>query len=89
MSPVFGIALYFVIWWTVLFAILPFGVRSQYETGQVVPGSEGAAPARPMLLRKMALTTIVSAVVFGVVYLFIVKHIVPLDWFPFGPRFDH
>jgi hypothetical protein len=42
-----GIALYFVIWWTVLFAVLPFGVRSQAEAGDVVSGSEPGAPAAP------------------------------------------
>ena len=30
-----GLAVYFVIWWTVLFAVLPFGVRSQAEAGSV------------------------------------------------------
>jgi predicted secreted protein len=33
MSIPFAIALYFVIWWTVLFAVLPFGVRTQDEAG--------------------------------------------------------
>ncbi|MGL4496733.1 MAG: DUF1467 family protein, partial [Beijerinckiaceae bacterium] len=31
------IAIYFVIWWIILFAVLPFGVRSQVEEGKVVP----------------------------------------------------
>ncbi len=43
MNIVLGLALYFVIWWTILFAVLPIGIRSQYEAGEVVPGSEGAA----------------------------------------------
>ena len=34
-----AIAIYFIIWWTVLFAVLPFGVRSQEESGAVAPGS--------------------------------------------------
>ena len=58
-----GIALYFVIWWTVLFAVLPFGVRSQAEAGDVVSGSEPGAPAAPALREKAIWTTFLAAVV--------------------------
>jgi predicted secreted protein len=87
MSPVLSVALYFVIWWTVLFAILPLGVKSQYEAGEVVPGSEGAAPHAPMLLRKALITTVVAALVFAVVYLFVAGRIISLDDVPIGPTF--
>jgi len=60
-----GIALYFIIWWTVLFAVLPFGVRSQAEEGEVVPGTEPGAPVLPGLLRKALATSLVSAVIFA------------------------
>lgn len=64
------VAIYFVVWWVTLFTILPFGVRSQQETGEVVPGSEPGAPARPRLLRVMLINTAVAAVVFlGVMWL--------------------
>ena len=33
MSVSFAIAIYFIIWWTVLFAVLPIGVRTQGEDG--------------------------------------------------------
>jgi len=39
MSVSFAIAIYFIIWWTVLFAVLPIGVRTQAEDGAVVPGT--------------------------------------------------
>jgi len=29
-----GFAIYFVLWWVVLFVTLPFGVRSQHEDGE-------------------------------------------------------
>lgn len=57
-------AVYFVIWWTVLFAVLPFGIRSQVESGEVVQGSEPGAPALPGLRRKVVITTLIAAVVF-------------------------
>ncbi|ALA18898.1 MULTISPECIES: DUF1467 family protein [Chelatococcus] len=61
------LALYFIIWWTVLFAVLPFGVRSQVESGEVTSGTEPGAPARPQLLRKVLATTVVSAIVLALV----------------------
>lgn len=63
-----GLAVYFVIWWTVLFAVLPFGIRSQAESGEVSHGSEPGAPAIPNLKRKALITTVVAAVVFAMVW---------------------
>lgn len=59
-----GIGLYFVVWWTALFAVLPFGARSQAETGQVVAGSEPGAPAMPAMREKALWTTVVAFLVF-------------------------
>ena len=59
-----GLSLYFVIWWILLFAVLPFGVRSQAEIGDVVAGSEPGAPSIPALSQKAIWTTILSSVVF-------------------------
>ena len=58
-----AVALYFVIWWISLFAILPFGVRSQAEEGDVTLGSEPGAPAAPRLRQKAVWTTLVAAAV--------------------------
>jgi predicted secreted protein len=60
-----AVAVYFTMWWIVLFAILPLGVRSMHEDGETPPGSDPGAPMAPMLLKKAALTTVVSAVLFG------------------------
>jgi predicted secreted protein len=57
------IAIFFVVWWIVLFAVLPFGVRTQEEDGEVVVGSEAGAPTHPHLVRKAVITTIVAAIV--------------------------
>jgi predicted secreted protein len=59
-----AIALYFVVWWIMLFAVLPFGVRSQLEDGDVVSGSEPGAPAAPLMVEKAIWTTIVAGLVF-------------------------
>ena len=62
MSVVTGIAIYFVIWWTVLFAVLPWGSRPA-DDPQV--GTADSAPARPRIALKFLATTIVSAVIFA------------------------
>ena len=59
-----AISLYFVVWWTLLFAVLPFGVRSQAEAGAVLAGSDPGAPAAPRLNETAIWTTVVSGVVF-------------------------
>lgn len=61
-----ALAIYFVTWWIVLFAVLPFGVRSQEETGEVVKGSEPGAPVAPRLALKALATTLISAILFAV-----------------------
>lgn len=63
-----GLAVYFVIWWVMLFCILPLDIQSQAERGEIARGTEPGAPANPQLLRKAGLTTIVSAIVFAGVY---------------------
>jgi len=57
-----AIAIYFLIWWIVLFAVLPFGVRSAQETGADIPkGADRGAPVAPMLLRKAIATSLIAA----------------------------
>ncbi|KAA0970658.1 DUF1467 family protein [Aureimonas fodinaquatilis] len=62
------IAIYFVIWWTVLFAILPIGVRSQADDNDIILGTTHSAPQQPRLLFKALLTTLVSALVMAALY---------------------
>ncbi len=59
-------AIYFLIWWLVLFAVLPWGVRNQEEAGDVSPGTDPGAPAIHTLWRKLLWTTIISTLVFAV-----------------------
>ena len=61
-----GTALYFIIWWLLLFTILPFGVKSQKEANRIVPGSEPGAPVLPNLGRKLLINTIVAALLWAI-----------------------
>ncbi|PLX39383.1 MAG: DUF1467 domain-containing protein [Hyphomicrobiales bacterium] len=63
-----SLALYFIIWWLTLFAVLPWGVKTQAEDGAVTPGSVPSAPARPHLLKKILWTTLIAGLLFAAIY---------------------
>ena len=89
MTLAFAAAIYVVIWWVVLFAMLPIGVRTSEEAGEKAsPGTAESAPIVPNLLPKMVATTVVSSIVFAVLYAIIVHHVITLDQIPFFPRYE-
>ncbi|MGE5202407.1 MAG: DUF1467 family protein [Acidobacteriota bacterium] len=59
-----GIAAYVVIWWIVIFAMLPIGVRPAEDE----MGGRAGAPANPRLRAKAIATTLISAVLWGILY---------------------
>ncbi len=59
-----GVALFFVIWWTLLFAILPLSNHAETRPEHIVPGQDPGAPAAPRLREKALLTTVVTGFVF-------------------------
>ncbi|GAB1581789.1 DUF1467 family protein [Phyllobacterium phragmitis] len=63
-----ALAIYFIIWWTMLFALLPVGVRTQAEEGDITLGTTASAPARPRIWLAFFRTTIVSAIIFAAFY---------------------
>jgi predicted secreted protein len=69
MSLIAIVAVYFVTWWLVLFAVMPWGMRTQDEAGETVLGTPRSAPVKPRLLAKAIATTIVAAVVVGALWL--------------------
>jgi predicted secreted protein len=64
-----AIAIYFVVWWIVLFAILPIGVKNAHEAGETtLEGNEPGAPVEHQMGRKAIITTVVSAIVLAIIY---------------------
>jgi len=74
MTLAMGIAVYFTLWWTVLFAVLPFGVKSLEETpgAEIPPGADRGAPVAPMLLRKALATSLIAAVLLAALQAYMV-----------------
>lgn len=66
MKPGSALAIYLLFWTITLFAVLPFGVRTADEDGtDAVPGQAPSAPTNPMIAKKLAWTTLISALLFG------------------------
>ena len=65
MSWPIAIAAYVVIWWVVIFAVLPFGVRAS-EEGDL--GHAAGAPANPRLGLKALVTTGIASVLWLLLY---------------------
>jgi predicted secreted protein len=74
------IAIYFLIWWVTLFAVLPWGVRNQEEAGDVTPGTDPGAPAIHTLGRKLVWTTLIATIVFAVLYFAYARNLIPYDF---------
>lgn len=68
MSWVSFTAIFFVAWWLVLFAILPFGVKTQDEDDNVTLGTVPSAPRGPHMLRAVLWTTLVTVIIMGAFY---------------------
>jgi predicted secreted protein len=68
MSWTAGLAIYVVIWWLVIFMVLPFGRRDTISEEDVDKGQDAGAPVTHRILFKMAVTTVASGVLFGAFY---------------------
>lgn len=64
LTTVGATGLYFIVWWMVLFTILPVRIRTQSDLGEIVPGTDPGAPASPALRERAIWTSVVSTVVF-------------------------
>jgi predicted secreted protein len=62
-------AVFFIIWWVVLFATLPFSLRTQDDEGDVTLGTTSSAPRGPHMARAVVRTTVVALLIFGVLLL--------------------
>ena len=65
MSWFSGLIVYVIIWWLVLFMVLPWGVNPPENPA---PGHAPSAPARPRILLKFAVTTAIATVLWGIAF---------------------
>ena len=74
-----ALAIFFLIWWVVLFAVLPWGIRSQHEGEDMVAGTDPGAPVSVKIGRKLLWTTLVAIAIYAVCYFVYSKHWVTID----------
>jgi predicted secreted protein len=74
-----ALAIFFLIWWVVLFAVLPWGIRSQHEGQEMVAGTDPGAPAKAGIGWKLLWTTLLAIAVYGVGYVLYEQHWISIE----------
>ncbi|MAB15187.1 DUF1467 family protein [Parvibaculum sp.] len=87
MSWFAGIAIYFVIWWITLLAVLPFRGNPVAEE-DLREGHDPGAPARTLLLWKVIATTIIAGILWCIVAWVMIYQPISYDDIPFMPKFS-
>ena len=77
MHPVSGIVVFIIIWWSVIFCVLPIGQHTQYEESEdeevyTAPGS----PKQLNMKKKLFITTIISVILWLITYFVIEMEII-------------
>ncbi len=75
MGWITGLAVYVIIWWLVIFMVLPWGVR-RIAPEDLGAGEDPGAPEKPRMVLKLVITTVVSGVVFGLFYLVMISGVI-------------
>ncbi len=64
-----SIIVYVIIWWIVFFSVLPVGIQSNKETfKEKIEGIDPGAPKNPKIAKKFLITTVITSVIFVVIY---------------------
>lgn len=63
MSITGAVIVFVLAWWICFLAVLPIGVKGQWENDSTVPGTEEAAPVQPMLVKKVIWASMGAAAV--------------------------
>jgi len=74
-----ALVVWLIIWWLVLFIILPIGIRGQAEENDIVEGSEPGAPHTLNIKRKFIQTTIIASVIWVLTCALILSGIISWD----------
>ena len=67
--------IYFLIWWVMLFTVLPLGIKRHEEPGK---GFDAGAPEKHNLGKKLLLNTVLSGVILAIIQALVMTGV--LDW---------
>jgi len=62
-----GIVVYVIIWWLVLFMVLPWGI-TKVNPDDLLPGQDPGSPQKGRMVLKLVVTSGISAVLLGIYY---------------------
>lgn len=65
-----SIILFLLIWWLLLFIVLPLNISDTAEK-IVEGGNDTGAPSNPQIFKKFLITTIISIIIWSIMYLFL------------------
>ena len=64
-----SIIVYVLIWWIIFFSVLPVGIQSNKEQfKERIEGNDPGAPNNPKIAKKFLITTIITSIIFIVIY---------------------
>ena len=64
-----SIIVYVLIWWIIFFSVLPVGIQSNKEKfKEKIEGVDPGAPLNPKIGRKFLITTLITSIIFIVIY---------------------
>jgi predicted secreted protein len=64
-----SIIVYVMIWWIVFFSVLPIGIKSNTEEfKETIEGNDPGAPNNPKIGKKFLITTIITSILFIMIY---------------------
>ena len=64
-----SIIVYVMIWWIIFFSVLPIGIRSNKEVfKENIGGVDPGAPKNPRIVKKFFVTTLITTIIFIVIY---------------------
>ena len=73
-----ALVLYAVLWFLILFIVLPINIKTQGELGQISDGTPASAPENPNIKKKMLVVTIITTVLWSLLYAIISSEIVSI-----------
>ena len=64
-----SIIIYVIIWWIIFFSVLPVGIQSNKEVfREKIGGMDPGAPKNPKIRKKFLITTLITTIIFAVIY---------------------
>jgi len=68
MSITGSVVVFIILWWLVLFIILPRNINSQHENGNIIEGTDPGAPTNPNIVKKLVITTFITSLLFAIIF---------------------